>query len=87
MKTLLKFEADWCGHCQKINPIVAAVLDGHQEVDLRVIDVDKEENAALVLQHGIRTIPAFILLDENENVLDTHRGSLSQGELELFIAA
>lgn len=86
MKTLLKFEADWCGPCQQIKPLVSDVLADHNEVNLKTVNVDDKANETLVMKHGVRAIPTLVLLDDTENILATHRGSLNRQQLESFIA-
>lgn len=86
MKTLLKFEADWCGPCQQIKPLVSDVLASHEEIHLETINVDEKENEQLVMRHGVRAIPTLVLIDDTNNILATHRGSLNRQQLESFIA-
>ena len=86
MKTLLKFEADWCGPCQQIKPLVNDVLASHEEIHLETINVDEKENEQLVMRHGVRAIPTLVLIDDTNNILATHRGSLNRQQLESFIA-
>jgi len=86
MRTLLKFEADWCGPCQQIKPIVSDVVGAADDIELQTIDVDDPANADLVTRHGIRAIPTLVLLDGDE-VTRVHRGALGKTELEQFIAA
>ncbi|XOV88054.1 MAG: thioredoxin family protein [Pseudomonadota bacterium] len=85
MKTLLKFEADWCGPCQQIKPIVRDVVEMHKDnVNLQTIDVDDPANMALVQAHGVRAIPTLVLID-GETVVNTHSGTLGRAELEQFL--
>lgn len=86
MRTLLKFEADWCAPCQQIKPVVESVLKDASDVDLRTINVDNPENLALVQQHGIRAIPTLVLM-EGDTIINIHRGALGKAELEHFIAS
>ncbi len=86
MKTLLKFEADWCAPCQQIKPIVADALQS-TDIELKTINIDEKEHQALVQKHGVRAIPTLVLLDEQNAVLSTHRGSLNRRELDAFLAA
>jgi thioredoxin-like negative regulator of GroEL len=87
MRTLLKFEADWCGPCQQIKPIVNDVLaDREGELELRTIDVDNPRNVSLVQQFGVRAIPTLVLM-EGETVVNIHRGALGRSELEHFVSS
>ena len=85
MKTLLKFEADWCGPCQQIKPLVSDVLSSHDEVTLKTINIGDKANVTLVLKHGVRAIPTLVLLDETDEILATHRGTLNRQQLESLV--
>ena len=85
MKTLLKFEADWCGPCQQVKSVVAEVLKGREDIALQVVDIDDEANLALVREHAIRSVPTFVLKSGNE-VVATTTGAMSQSQLEAFLA-
>ena len=86
MRNLLKFEADWCGPCQAIKPIVHEVMKEHEgSVVLTTVNVDDPENLSLVQRHGVRAIPTLVLLEDDE-VIATHRGALGRAELLRFLA-
>ena len=85
MKTLLKFEADWCGPCQQLQPLVSDVLSSHDEVTLKTINIDDKANETLVLKDGVRAIPTLVLLDETDEILATHRGPLNRQQLESLV--
>lgn len=87
MKTLLKFEADWCGPCQQIKPLVQDVLADQQDVTLKTINVDDKANEDLVMRHGVRAIPTLVLLDDHEAVVASHRGGLNRQQLETLLAS
>ena len=87
MKTLLKFEADWCGPCQQIKPLVEDVLSKASDIQLQTVNVDDKTNQALVQRHGVRAIPTLVLLDEYNAIVSTHRGTLNRQQLEALVAA
>lgn len=80
-KTLLKFEADWCGPCQAVKPAVE-ILKDEAGVNLSVIpvDVDDPANSALVHKHSVRSIPTFVLIS-GEKVLEKRSGAASLTQL------
>lgn len=86
MKTLLKFEADWCGPCQQIKPLVEDALSS-KDITLKTINVDEKQHHALMQKHAVRAIPTLVLLDDQDVILNTHRGSLNRQQLEAFLAA
>ena len=75
MKTLLKFEADWCGPCQQVKPIVEDVLAERDNVTLEVINIDDEANLPFVHAHGVRAVPTFVLKD-GDKVVDVTTGAM-----------
>jgi len=60
---LLKFEASWCGPCQKMKPVVAKIAEAHGlEVETIDIDVDQQRT----LQYGVQSVPTLVLLEDDE---------------------
>ncbi|MGD9856425.1 MAG: trypsin-like peptidase domain-containing protein [Planctomycetaceae bacterium] len=61
---VLDFSATWCGPCQQMAPIVSKLeREGYH---IRQVDVDS--NRALANQFGIRSIPAFVLVVDGQEV-------------------
>ncbi|NIQ96689.1 MAG: thioredoxin family protein, partial [Desulfuromonadales bacterium] len=64
---MLKFEADWCGPCKQVKPVIAEVIEEYEgDIELQTIDVERPENRALVDEYGIRAVPTFVLKHGNE---------------------
>lgn len=85
MRTLMKFEADWCGPCQQVKPIVDQVMGDHTDLALEVVDIDQDANLPLVQQYGVRAVPTFVLRD-GDQVLATATGAMTRSQLEEFVA-
>ena len=85
MKTLLKFEADWCGPCQQLKPIVKQYMSDHPDVVLDTVDVDDPQRSDLVVEHGVRAIPTLVLLEDGK-VKARHQGTLSASQLDVFVS-
>ena len=73
-KTVLYFSAAWCGPCKSLSPIME---DVSQEFDdrLNIVKVDVDKASELVAQHGIRSVPTLLLLDEGK-VVDSKVGAV-----------
>ena len=57
---LLDFFANWCGHCQKLLPLlddVAAEMDGK----IRVMKMNVDENRDLAQKYEIKGLPPMVL--------------------------
>lgn len=77
---LVEFFATWCGHCQRMEPIVEQVkelLAGKAEVVQ--IDIDKYQEAAS--EAGVNATPTFILFKDGKEVW-RHAGEID-GEVLL----
>lgn len=65
---ILDFYADWCGPCDKQDPILEDVEDNWEdEDDLSVQKVDIDEEEQLAQQFSVRSIPTIIVVFEDEN--------------------
>lgn len=64
---LLDFYANWCGHCQKLLPLldeVAADLDGK----LSVMKVNVDENREFAQKFEIKGLPTMLLFKAGSEV-------------------
>ena len=61
MKKILYFSAPWCGPCKTLGPIMES-LSG--QINYQKINVDTNQD--LPIEHGIRNIPALILLEDGK---------------------
>lgn len=66
MKKILKFEAEWCGQCKALAPILKKVLENHTDITLTTIDIETEEE--ITLKYNIRNLPTLIFTKDNIEV-------------------
>jgi thioredoxin 1 len=82
---LVDFWAEWCGPCKMIAPILDQVSAEYGE-RLQVAKVDVEENQAIAMKYGVRSIPTLILFKDGV-VEAQHVGMLSKGQLGQLLDA
>lgn len=82
MKEILKFEAEWCGQCKALTPILNKVINNHKDITLKVIDVEANEDA--VSKYSIRNLPTLIFKNDSEELKRT-TGVLTAEALEKVI--
>ncbi len=78
---LLYFEADWCGPCQQMNPIVSRLK--RQGYPVQTVDVDNERD--LGQKFNVRSIPTFVLVVDRKERKRIY-GVTSESQLRRMLA-
>lgn len=76
-KRILYFTATYCGPCQAMKPLINELIQEGKPISR--IDVD--QNPSLTQQYNVTSIPTFITLDENDNVVGRHKGVTSKSAI------
>ena len=64
---LLKFEADWCGPCQAMKPMIEDIARDY-DGRLTVVTMDVDQNNQTPYRFGVRGVPTVILFKGGEVV-------------------
>lgn len=59
---LMRFNAPWCAPCRAMKPVVEKVLA--EFADIEYVDINIDENPEMAVEHGIRSIPTLILVND-----------------------
>jgi len=81
-KVLVDFNADWCGPCQMLKPILEEVSKESDKCKIVSINVDDEEE--LARDYGILSIPCLILF-QNGKEEKRSVGLISKEEIKKII--
>jgi thioredoxin 1 len=80
MKKILYFTATWCGPCKMMAPTISElVAEG-----CYITKIDVDSNPGLAAQYGVKSIPTFILV-ENDNEILRKVGPQSKEELKKLL--
>lgn len=72
---LFYFTATWCNPCKKIKPLIQKLSEGLDESIIIFYEININSNEELVNKYEIGGIPAFILLDNQNNKIGSCSGS------------
>ncbi|QIL43748.1 thioredoxin family protein [Acidovorax sp. HDW3] len=64
--SLLEFGAPWCGHCQGAQPLIAAALASHPQIEH--IKVEDGKGQRLGRSFGVKLWPTLIVLRAGQEV-------------------
>jgi len=79
---LIDFNANWCGPCRMLRPILDEVSSKIDDVKIVSVNIDHEEE--LARRFGVMSIPCLVLLDKGKE-LRRSVGLISKEDLEIFI--
>ena len=86
---ILYFTATWCGPCKRIYPLVNSIIkklpEQYKELFL-FYKVDIDDNDEICTKYDISSVPTFILLDNDDTIIDTFTGNGSTTAYTLSVA-
>ena len=82
---VVDFWAEWCGPCRMVGPIVDE-LASEYEGQAVIGKVNVDENQAVSMQYGVRSIPTILFI-KNGEVVDRQVGAASKAMLEQKLQA
>lgn len=67
--------AEWCEFCQEIKP---QIEEFKKKKEVQEIELSKEKREFVKKAYNIPCIPALIILDDEENIVDTWHADLQE---------
>ncbi|MEM1309880.1 MAG: thioredoxin [Cyanobacteria bacterium P01_D01_bin.71] len=62
---LVHFYASWCGHCQRMAPVLEQV-NGQLSRRLKVVKIDTERYPQLASQYQVHALPTLVLFKQGQ---------------------
>ena len=63
---LVDFNADWCGPCQALKPVVEKLAEEHPEYKFVSVNVDEMDE--LAEEHDVASIPCLVVYKDGKEV-------------------
>ena len=58
--TIVKFEADWCGPCKAITPVVETISEEWSDKQVEFVALDVDSAPTIASSYSIYSVPTFI---------------------------
>lgn len=81
-KVLADFNADWCGPCKMLKPIIEEFANNNTDIKVVSINVDNEDE--LSEKYNVSSIPCLILFDKGKEI-KRNVGLISRDDLDNLI--
>lgn len=81
-KVLIDFNADWCGPCRMLRPIVDEIAETNDKIKVVSVNIDDEDE--LAEEYNVASIPCLVVLDKGKEI-NRNVGLVSKDEVESLI--
>lgn len=81
-KVLVDFNADWCGPCKMMKPILEEIINNDKDVKIASVNIDDEDE--LAEKYNVFSIPCLVLFEKGKEI-KRNVGLISKDEIEKFI--
>ena len=82
IKVLADFNAEWCGPCKMLKPMIEEIAESNDNVKVVSINVDDEDE--LAEQYEVSSIPCLVVFDKGKEV-KRNVGLISKDDIESLI--
>ena len=80
---VVDFNADWCGPCKMLRPILEEVSN-EENIDIYSVNID--DNEELAEEYEVSSIPCVVVFQDGKEV-DRHIGMMSKKDVIKMIGA
>lgn len=77
--TIVKFGAEWCGPCKKLDPIIDELAEDNSDIKITYLDIDKD--GPIAVQYGILSVPSTLFFKDGK-VMDMVIGLVPKAKLQ-----
>jgi len=82
IKVLVDFNAEWCGPCKMMRPVLDKYAEEHDNV--KIVSINVDNNNELARKYNVFSIPCLVVIKDGKE-LDRTVGLISRTELDDLI--
>lgn len=65
-KVLIDFNAEWCGPCKMLRPILDKYAEEHENA--KIVSINVDNNSELAKKYNVFSIPCLVLIKDKEEI-------------------
>ena len=65
---LVDFNADWCGPCRMLRPILDEIASEKNEDEVKIVSINVDDEEILAEKDSVSSIPCLILINNGKEV-------------------
>ena len=79
-----KFYAEWCAPCKMLSKVIK---DAGDKVTAEIVDINIDEQMNTAIKFNVRSVPAMVIVDDQENEIKRLNGYVNEEKLLEFLNA
>lgn len=79
-----KFYAEWCAPCKMLSKVIK---DAGDKVTAEIVDINIDEQMNIAIKFNVRSVPAMVVVDDQENEIKRLNGYVNEEKLLEFLNA
>lgn len=84
MSKVIKFYSNSCAPCAAMAPVFKKVVDDYN-VEVEEVNITEGDGRERAIEYGVRSIPAFVVPDNNSGAHYSLSGMQSESNLRAFL--
>ncbi|MBR3177786.1 thioredoxin [Candidatus Saccharibacteria bacterium] len=84
-KVLVDFNAEWCGPCQALKPILEEA-EAELPEGTKIVPIDIDEHPEIAQEYGVASIPCLVLFEDGKEI-DRQIGLVSKKKILKMLGA
>ena len=81
-KVLVDFNADWCGPCKMLRPVLDEIAEANDNI--KIVSVNVDYNEKLSREYNVFSIPCLVLIEDGKEIKRSV-GMIPKSEVEKLI--
>ena len=81
-KVVVDFNAEWCGPCKMLAPVLEEISE--EKTNIKFVSINVDENQNLASEYNIMSIPCLVIIESGKEVKRSV-GLMPRHEIETFI--